>query len=552
MATLFEPLRSRAFRWLEGTGMAANIGVWMVSLFGGFLMERLTRSPVLVSLATDVSPLAGMVAVVFAGAVADSSDRRSVLLLAKSVLVASLGFLCLVAATGELNAASLLVGVAGMGVANGISSPTWWTTVGNLVRPEVVPVAMSIDSFQWNIGQVVGPILGGSLLHGAGPAAFFACCGGVMLPLVAFLSIWRGRSDLRLSSPGGAAVESFLGAMSAGWRFFLNSPGLRAVAARTALYVTPAAALGALLPLFAARYLHTSAFGYGLYLALSGAGAMVAALVLPRLQGSLHLDALVAGATLANAAALAVLIAWPNRFVTAPVLVVTGASWVWSTTTLIIAARQVVPQWVQTRALSIFYIVLMGPFVAGGIAFGVVDTFLPLRVTLLVAAVALVPGVVLIPRFGLPAVDRASLEPVVSPTLTVGEHVHPDDGPVLVLVEYRLEERDVDEFLEAAAELRVVRRRLGATRWGVFEDAAVHGRFLETFIVASWHGYLAQRAHYTRGDLEIEQRVAAFHRGPGDPSVTRLVHPDSVEAARSRSAWRREMFRLVSDRPSTR
>ncbi len=530
--------------------MSANIGVWMVSLFGGFLMERLTRLPVLVSLATDVSPLAGMVAVVFAGAVADARDRRSVLLLAKSVLVGSLVFLCLVAATGELNAASLLVGVAGMGIANGISSPTWWTTVGNLVRPEVVPVAMSIDSFQWNIGQVVGPLLGGWLLHGTGPAAFFALCAGVMIPLLAFLSFWRGRTDLRLSSPGGAAMESFLGAASAGWRFFLNSPGLRAVAARTALYVTPAAALGALLPLFAAHYLHISAFDYGLYLALSGAGAMAAALVLPRLQGSLHLDALVAGATLANAAALALLITWPNRWVTAPVLMVTGASWVWSTTTLIIAARQVVPQWVQTRALSIFYIVLMGPFVAGGIAFGVLDSFIPLRITLLVAAVALVPGVLLIPRFRLPVVDRDSLEPVAFPTLTVGEHVHPDDGPVLVLVEYHLEERDVDDFLLAVAELRVVRRRLGATRWGVFEDATAHGRFLETFVVASWHDYLSQRAHYTKGDLDIERRAAALHRGPGEPHVTRLVHPDSVEAARSRSVWRREMLRLVSDRPS--
>ncbi len=530
--------------------MSANIGVWMVSLFGGFLMERLTRLPVLVSLATDMSPLAGMVAVVFAGAVADARDRRSVLLLAKSLLVGSLVFLCLVAATGELNAASLLVGVAGMGIANGISSPTWWTTVGNLVRPEVVPVAMSIDSFQWNIGQVVGPLLGGWLLHGAGPAAFFALCAGVMIPLLAFLSFWRGRTDLRLSSPGGAAMESFLGAASAGWRFFLNSPGLRAVAARTALYVTPAAALGALLPLFAAHYLHISAFDYGLYLALSGAGAMAAALVLPRLQGSLRLDALVAGATLANAAALALLITWPNRWVTAPVLLVTGASWVWSTTTLIIAARQVVPQWVQTRALSIFYIVLMGPFVAGGIAFGVLDSFIPLRITLLVAAVALVPGVLLIPRFRLPVVDRDSLEPVAFPTLTVGEHVHPDDGPVLVLVEYHLEERDVDDFLLAVAELRVVRRRLGATRWGVFEDATAHGRFLETFVVASWHDYLSQRAHYTKGDLDIERRAAALHRGPGEPHVTRLVHPDSVEAARSRSVWRREMLRLVSDRPS--
>jgi hypothetical protein len=49
--------------------------------------------------------------------------------------------------------------------------------------------------------------------------------------------------------------------------------------------------------------------------------------------------------------------------------------------------------------------------------------------------------------------------------------------------------------------------------------------------------------------MAIEDRASAYHRGPGQPTFTRLVHHDSVEAARTRSAWRREMIRLVSDRP---
>jgi hypothetical protein len=56
-----------------------------------------------------------------------------------------------------------------------------------------------------------------------------------------------------------------------------------------------------------------------------------------------------------------------------------------------------------------------------------------------------------------------------------------------------------------------VRRRLGGTRWGVFEDVTEHGKFLETFLVFSWHGYLFQRAHYTKADTEVEARAFAFH-----------------------------------------
>ena len=542
---LLAPLRSRAFRWLQGTGLFANTGVWMITLVGGYIMERLTTSPVLVALAAAMSPFAGVLAVVFSGAAADSRDRRAILLLAKLLLIGSVAFLVVVSSTRLLSPATLLIGIAGMGVSSGMSSPSWWTTVGSLVPPELVSVAFSLDSLQWNIGQVVGPILGGAVLRSAGTTVFFALCATVMLPLVIFLFLWRGRADLRLSTRGASAAESLLGAVSSGLRYFSNTPGLRAIAARTALYVTPAAALGALLPLFAARFLHISALGYGLVVAMSGVGAMAAAIVLPRLQGHLRLDAIVAAATLANALAIVALVVWPTRWAIVPVLLVTGASWVWAVVSFIIAARQVTPEWVQTRSLSFFYVVLQTPFVIGGLGSGVIDTFLPLRDTLVVAAIAFVPGILLIPRFRLPVGDRSSLQLVASPSLSIGEHIRPDDGPVLILVEYRLAGEDVDDFLVAMAELRIVRRRLGGTRWGVFQDVTAYGKFFETFLVPSWQGYLLQRAHYTRGDREVEMRAFAFHREPGEPKITRLVHPDTVEAARARSAWRREMLRLL-------
>lgn len=548
MTPLLAPLRSRAFRWLEGTAVFANTGVWMVALVGGFIMERLTTSPVLVTLAASMTPLAGILAVIFSGAAADARDRRAVLLFAKVLLVSSVAFLVAISAARLLAPATLLVGLAGMGLANGTSSPSWWTTVASLVPAEIAPVALSVDSLQWNIGQVVGPVLGGVILRGAGSTAFFLACGVLMLPLVGFLLVWRGRTDLRLSTPGGAAAESLLGAISSGWRYFSNTPGLRAIAARTAFYAAPAAALGALLPLFAAHYLHTSALGYGLYLALVGVGAMLAALMLPRIQGHLHLDALVAAATLANGLSVAALVVWPTRWAAVPVLVVAGASWVWATMAFIIAARQLTPEWVQTRSLSLYYVVLEGPFVLGGLGFGVLDSFVPLRTTLLVSALAFLPGILVIPRFGLPVVDRSSLQLVVSPSLVVGKHIHASDGPVLILVEYRLAEEDVDDFLAAMAALRIVRRHLGGTRWGVFEDVTGHGRFLETFLVTSWQGYLLQRAHYTEADTAVEARAFAFHQGPGEPAVTRMVHPGTVEAARARSAWRREMLRLLTER----
>ena len=62
-----------------------------------------------------------------------------------------------------------------------------------------------------------------------------------------------------------------------------------------------------------------------------------------------------------------------------------------------------------------------------GLGFGWVELSHGIKITL-------VPGILLIPRYRLPVVDRSSLQLVASPALAIGEHVHPEDGPVLILV----------------------------------------------------------------------------------------------------------------------
>ncbi len=547
MSSFGEALGNKAFRWLEATAVFSNTSIWILTLVSGFVMETLTRAPLLITLVAVITSVTGLASASVSGAAAEARDRRVVILLAKAILLVSAGFLALVAATGTLTPTTLLIGLAGVGFAMGTSSPSWWTTVSSLVPARLVPVALSLDSFQWNIGQVVGPVLGGAVLRASGSTGLFAMCCVLLLPLLAFLAIWRDRGDLHLSTLGSGATEKTLGAISAGWHFFYYTPGLRAIAARTALYVTPAVALGSLLPLLAARYLHATPTTYGFYLALGGLGALLAALVLPRLHGMLHLDVLVALVTIVNAGAITALALVPKTYVAVPSLLVTGASWVWVTTVLTIATRDSAPEWVRTRLLAIYYVVQQVPFAAGGLLFGIVATFLPLRTTLVIDAALFVPGLLLIPRYGLPVVDRESQQLIVRPTVPIGDHVDPDDGPVLVLIDYQLAEDDVDPFLDAMARLRLVRRRLGASRWGIFEDVTRHGRFVETFIVSSWDRYVLQRAHYTAADAAIEAQVRQFHQGDDGPTVTRFVHPDTAEAARARSSWRRDITRVFAD-----
>jgi hypothetical protein len=112
------------------------------------------------------------------------------------------------------------------------------------------------------------------------------------------------------------------------------------------------------------------------------------------------------------------------------------------------------------------------------------------------------------------------------PAPVVSHEVEPDRGPVLITVEYRIDPRDREPFLVALGKLARERRRDGAYRWGVFEDAAVDGRMVETFLVESWLEHLRQHDRVTNEDRKLQDAVQRFQT-EGTPKVTHLIHaPD--------------------------
>jgi hypothetical protein len=91
-----------------------------------------------------------------------------------------------------------------------------------------------------------------------------------------------------------------------------------------------------------------------------------------------------------------------------------------------------------------------------------------------------------------------------------------------VTVEYRISPQDREAFLLALEKVGSERRRDGAYRWGVYEDAAEQGRFVETFVVASWVEHLRQHERVTNADRLQEEVVLRFHLA-GEPKVTHFI-----------------------------
>lgn len=533
------PLALRPFRLLWSSGLASNVGVWMESVMVGFVMAHLTHVPSLVAALPVASSLPGVIFALPAGAVADTTDRRLVLLSAKSLFLLGTIGLAVLAATGGLSPFALLVFCAMLGTVATFSAPAWWATLGDLVPERLLSRALSLDGLQWNVGQMVGPVLGGVLLATVGAGAMFAVAAALMTCIVAFLMLWRGRHRSRLETPGEGAAEQIAGAIAGGLRYLANAPALQVTCWRTVLFVLPGGALGALLPLLASRQLGVGAIGYGVLLAAVGAGSIIGAAVLPRLSDRFHLDAMIGAASLLSAGCTVLLVLSHQVLLGGVALAGTGAAWIVAVTALNLGARSAVPAWVVSRALGAYLMVFQASVVVGALLWGGIADAIGVRDTLLVAAATFVPGVLAVRWLGLPVVDSPDMKVVPRPQPEVVSQPEPTDGPVMVQVDYTVLPQHQEQFIESMEELRVVRRRLGASRWGLFEDAGQPGRFVESFVVPSWGGYLLQRSRYTAADLRIYDSAMALNTPPREPRVNYFVHPESALSYRRRARWRR-------------
>ncbi|MEV5283908.1 MFS transporter [Streptomyces albidoflavus] len=102
--------------------------------------------------------------------------------------------------------------------------------------------------------------------------------------------------------------------------------------------------------------------------------------------------------------------------------------------------------------------------------------------------------------------------------------VDPDDGPVLVEVAYEVPEDRAERFRAAMAEAAVSRRRTGALRWNLYQDAADPRRWVEVFEVASWSEHLRQHGARLTG-YDAELLTTARDLAEGEPEVRHLVPP---------------------------
>jgi hypothetical protein len=100
----------------------------------------------------------------------------------------------------------------------------------------------------------------------------------------------------------------------------------------------------------------------------------------------------------------------------------------------------------------------------------------------------------------------------------------PEVGPVLITLEYHVPPEDLEEFTRLIHQLKRIRMRDGAVRWGVFQDTANPERLVETFVTDSWLDFLRARERMTAEDRIVRDQIRRLHQGSSDPQVSRMIY----------------------------
>jgi MFS family permease len=513
------PFASGLFRALWIATVASNIGTWMHEVGAVWLMTDLSADPLLVALIQSATALPVFVFALPAGALADMLDRRRYLLRVQFAMAAVAVTLALLAWFGHISPWALLVFTFLLGCGAAFNAPAWQAVIAELVPPPQLPAAVAINSMGINVSRAVGPALGGLLVALYGPSLAFALNALSFAGIITILLRWR-----RTPAAAPLPAERFASAMRMGLRYASESPPLRVVLARALAFFPFASAVWALLPLAAKGPLGQEAGGFGLLLAAIGAGAIGGAALLPRLRQWLSAERRLLAASLLTAACAAGLAVATQLAAALPVMLLMGMAWITVLSTLNVAAQQAAPAWVRGRVLSIYLVAFFGCMAFGSGLWGQLAKSVGIEGTLLMAALGQILGVVLSLRLRLDGQEPQAIMPSSHwPEPVVEMAPEPDQGPVLISVEYDVIPGRMDEFLAKGPALRRMRRQGGAFFWSLFADMARPNRLTETFMTESWLEHLRQHHRTTQADRTLQDGIRPLLEGGDAPKVSHFI-----------------------------
>lgn len=365
----FRAFGSRDYRLLWAGAFTSSVGTWMQKVAQSWLVLTVSGSAFWLGVDGFLADVPFLLLTLVGGVLADRLDRRRILLASQTVQMSAAFLLAGLVATETVRLWMILSLSFVVGLAQSLGMPAYQALVPTLVRKEELPNAIALNSIQFNLARVVGPVLAGLAFYRLGAAACFSLNGLSFLAVIAAL--------LLLTGGGGAASgggEPVLSSLRAGLLAVRRGRGLAGLVALAFVGSFASIPLVTFLPVFARDVFGQDAGGYSRLLAAFGAGAVaggigVAGLGATRRRGRIALGAYCAFGCATSAFALSRV-----PLLSYLLLVVAGASLMTVFSLFMTLVQSNVTDDLRGRVTSVYALAFRGGMPLGSLAAGSLST----------------------------------------------------------------------------------------------------------------------------------------------------------------------------------
>jgi MFS family permease len=377
----FDSLSVPNYRRYFGGQIVSLSGNWMQMVAEIWLMLSLTGSGVMVGMTTALQFLPILLFGAWGGLLADRFDKRRLLMATQAVMAIPALILFAIVAAGTVQPWMVLALVFFRGSVNAIDNPTRQSFAIEMVGPDRVVNAVSLNSVLIHSARLVGPALAAIAIAIAGVGPCFALNALTFVAMI--FALWR-MNPAELEAPPPAVRER--GAVRAGLRYVRRTPALAVPLALMALVGTFGLNFQVILPLLARFSFEGGASTYAALVAAMGVGSVVGAL-LTGAHG--RTDArLIAGSALAFGLLALLAALMPSIALEVPVLALLGAAAVTFAAAINSSLQLAVEPEMRGRVMALYSIVFLGSTPIGGPLAGWLAEAYDPRVALLLAAIA--------------------------------------------------------------------------------------------------------------------------------------------------------------------
>ncbi len=269
---VFKAFQYRDFRLLWFGACTSSIGTWMQEIAQNWLVLEITKSPFLLGLDAFLGDIPIFLFSLFGGVVADRMDRRHLLIGSQLVQMTCATTLAILIATGRVQIWHILTLSFVVGTAQAFGGPAYSALVPSLVEKEDLPNAIALNSIQFNLARVIGPVLGGLALKYVGSAWCFG------LNALSFVAVIISLLRLHINFNPPRTGESIIVSMKQGFRFIRTQGAMETLIAIAFCMTALAIPMITFLPVFAKNVFHSDEMTYTMFLVASGLGSITGAL----------------------------------------------------------------------------------------------------------------------------------------------------------------------------------------------------------------------------------------------------------------------------------